>query len=181
MTNEIYQYIVEFNSSKKIVLYHDSINKDIIDNLGTYCINIGQRSDTSSIIEIPSLINKHIFFNMNKQRNKYIPCFIDKESDINNDLFSVLYPNKKFNIRLFGPSSVKHQQNVGLLSEQDRAEVLNEAESCLLLDDSYLLEAVSCGTKILRPKDGQLIEDKILLPDNIETYSQFLDRILNHD
>jgi len=178
MTNEIYQYINEFNKSKKIILYHDIIDNNVIDSLSKYCLNIGKKSDKGSMIEIPQLINKHIFFNTNKQRDKYIPCFIDRSSNINDDLLSVLYPNKKFNIRIFGPSSMKHQQNIGLLSEQDRAEVLNKASSCLLVDNLYLPEALSCGTKILRPKDGQLIEDKISLSQDIETYNKFLDRIL---
>jgi hypothetical protein len=178
MTNEIYQYILEFNTEKKIILYHDRVNADMMEALGKYCVNIGPKSDMDSGLEIPILINNDIFFNTNKKRNKYIPCFIDNASTMNNELYGVLYPNKNFNIRIFGSSSIKHPQNVGLLSEQDRADILNEAESCLLVDDLYLAEAMTCGTKILRPKNGQLIEDTVSLPENIETYGQFLDRIL---
>jgi hypothetical protein len=177
MTNEIYQYILEFNKIKKIILYHDTFNENIITALAPFCTNIGAL-ETKDIIKIPTLINDHLFFNSNKQRNDYIPCFIDNVEVLDEDILSVLYPNSKFRIRLFGSSSIKHPQNIGLLSEQEKAEILNESESCLLIDDSYLLETISCGTKVLRPKKGKLIEDKISPVTDVETYVQFLIRIL---
>jgi hypothetical protein len=115
---------------------------------------------------------------MNKKRGKYIPCFIDHTEILEKDLLSVLYPNAKFNIRLFGSSTIKHPQNIGLLSERDRAKILNESESCLMIDNSYLPEALSCGTKILRAKEGNLIEDKTSIITDTETYAEFLIRIL---
>jgi len=177
MTNEIYQYILEFNKTKQIIVYHDSINEKLITDLSQYCVNVGA-SDAKNIIKIPSLINSHIFFNTRKQRNKYISCFIDGDKIPNDDLISVLYPHKKFHIRLFGFSLRKHPQNIGLLSEEEKAKILNESEGYLLIDDSYLPEALSCGVKILRPKDGQLVEDKDRTVIDTETYAQFLIRIL---
>jgi hypothetical protein len=177
LTNEIYQYILEFNKSKRIILYHDIINQQIIDSVAQYCTNISSL-DMDGVIKIPTLINEHIYFNMNKQRSKYISCFIDSVETLHEDLLSILYPNKKFNIRLFGSSSIRHPQNVGLLSEQDKSEVLNSSEGFLLIDDLYLPEALSCGTKIFRPKQGELVEDKSSIRTNTETYAQFLTRIL---
>jgi len=177
MTNEIYQYIVEFHKSKRIILYHDRINTEVPDTAAQFCINIGS-FEGNSVTKIPALINDHIFFNMNRQRNKYIPCFIDHAETLEEDLLSVLYPNKKFHIRLFGSSRIRHPQNLGLLSEKDRAEILNESESCLIIDDLYLPEVLSCGTKILRPNKGKLVEDNTCIEENIETYAQFLIRIL---
>jgi hypothetical protein len=177
MTNEIYQYILEFHKSKRIILYHDIVNDQVLGTISQFCINVGTL-DSNNIIKIPTLINDHIFFNMNKQRSKHIPCFIDHVEILDEDLLSVLYPNKKFNIRLFGSSLIRHPQNIGLLSEKDRAEVLNSSESCLMIDDLYLPEVLSCGTKILRPKEGNLIEDKNSIMTNTETYAQFLIRIL---
>jgi hypothetical protein len=177
MTNEIYQYILEFHKSKQIILYHDIINNQVIDTIAQFCINVGTL-DSNGITKIPTLINDHIFFNMSKQRSKHIPCFIDHAEVLDEDLLSVLYPNKKLHIRLFGSSLIRHPQNIGLLSEKDRAEVLNASESCLMIDDLYLPEALSCGTKILRPKEGKLIEDETSTIVNTETYAQFLIRIL---
>ena len=177
LTDEIYQYILEFNKSKHIILYHDIINQQAIDSVAPHCVNISSL-DMNSVIKIPPLINDHIFFNTNKQRNKYLSCFIDNIEILNEDLLSVLYPNKKFNIRLFGSSSIRHPQNLGLLSEQDKSEVLNGSEGFLLIDDLYLPEALSCGTKIFRSKQGELVEDKVNMIMNTETYAQFLTRIL---
>jgi len=177
MTNEIYQYILEFHKSKQIILYHDIVNDQVLNTISQFCINIGL-FDSSSVTKIPTLINDHIFFNMNKKRGKYIPCFIDHTEILEKDLLSVLYPNAKFNIRLFGSSTIKHPQNIGLLSERDRAKILNESESCLMIDNSYLPEALSCGTKILRAKEGNLIEDKTSIITDTETYAEFLIRIL---
>jgi hypothetical protein len=177
MTNEIYQYILEFHKSKRIVLYHDIINGQILDTIAQFCINVGKLSSTN-IIKIPALINDHIFFNMKKERSKSIPCFIDHAEILDEDLLSVLYPNKKFNIRLFGSALIRHPQNIGLLSERERAEILNDSESCLMIDDLYLPEVLSCGTKILRPKEGNFIEDNSSIITNTETYIQFLIRIL---
>ena len=177
MTNEIYQYILEFHKSKQIILYHYIVNYQVLDTISQFCINIGLFDD-NRITKIPTLINDHIFFNMNKQRSKHIPCFIDHAEILDENLLSVLYPNKRFNIRLFGSSLIRHPQNIGLLSEKDRAEILNNSESCLMIDDLYLSEALNCGTKILRPKEGGLIEDKISIITDTETYAQFLIRIL---
>jgi hypothetical protein len=177
LTDEIYQYILEFNKSKRIILYHDIINQQAIDSVAPHCTNISSL-DINSVIKIPTLINDHIFFNTNKQRNKYLSCFIDNIEILNEDLLSVLYPNKRFSIRLFGSSSIRHPQNLGLLSEKDKSEVLNVSEGCLLIDDLYLPEALSCGTKIFRPKQGDLIEDKTNIIMNTETYVKFLTRIL---
>jgi hypothetical protein len=177
MTNEIYQYILEFYHTKQIILYHDILNENVISSLANHCINISPL-DIQGIIKIPNLINEHIFFNMGKQRQKHIPCFVDNAEMLDENLLNILYPHTKFNIRLFGPPSIKHPQNIGILSEQEKAEILNESESCLLLNDKYIAEALNCGTKILRLKEGLLTEDKTSMPSNTETYAQFLIRIL---
>jgi hypothetical protein len=176
MNKEIYQYILEFNRDKKIILYNDILDWDVFDSLRSFCTHIGEY-DIEGMIKLPPLINDHIFFDMKKPRQKHIPCLIDNKEILDNNLLSVLYPEKKFNIRLFG-SLIKHPQNVGFLTEKNKAKILNESESCLVIDNQYLPEIISCGTKVLRAKKGELVPYDIEnINLTIETYAHFLNRI----
>jgi hypothetical protein len=56
-----------------------------------------------------------------------------------------LYPKKKLPIRLFNNSAIKHPQNLGLLSEENKADILNKAKYCIILNnDDYAIESKLC-------------------------------------
>ena len=51
---------------------------------------------------------------------------MDIDQDIPDNISKYLYPNSKLPIRMFNNSNILHYQNLGLLTEQDKAEVLKK-------------------------------------------------------
>lgn len=177
---ETLQFIVDYHSKIKIFIYHNALNEQIIEHLsGCYHLSKDNYS-SSNFIQIPQLINTHIFYNQKREdRNQQVVSFIDHLDNISSELAPLLYPNnKQLNIKMYG-GTFGHMQNLGLASEIDKANILNSNTSFLSLDTSYIPEALLCGCDVYTTESIQnnlTINDRISL--DYQTYSEFLTNIL---
>lgn len=180
LDSETLQFITDYQNKIKIFIYHNLLNKDILERLsGCYHLSEDNYRE-SNFIQIPQLINTHIFYhNKLDHRNKQIVSFIDNLDGIPAELSQLLYPSdRELNIKMYG-GAFGHMQNLGLVSEKDKAVILNSNTGFLSLDTNYLLEALLCGCDVYTTesiKNNLTINDRISL--DYQTYSEFLTNIL---
>lgn len=172
-TQDIAQFISEYYNSKnsiKFIIYHDILNEGIIDDYGSITTNLIKNDKTyKSAIKIPSLVNDAIFKDLGLERKKNTyAVFLEYTKTIPADLSMLLYPNTKKHIRLFNSPHIQHHQNIGLLSESDKAQILNTYEYFININDEYVEEALSCGAKVV---DSRAIDKKMPNKKNKNTIS----------
>lgn len=180
-TPETAQFVTEFyNKDVKFFIYHDVFMQNIVDDYKTACVNLVHQKNIKDTVQIPNLVNHYIYKNTNTNRHKSIACFIDKQENISDNLEQYLYPNSKIPIRMFNNSKIVHHQNLGMLNEYDKAEVLNSSEYFLNLDNEYHEEAARCGCKVIELNNIQNFKKtKKSKPNNkISTYQDFIDQNL---
>jgi hypothetical protein len=177
-TNEIAQFISEFHSKDiKFFIYHNEkeINQDIITHYGSACTSLSYIKN-SHCVYIPQLLNEYIYTDTKIKRNDSLCCFIDHINNIPEELEQHLYPNSKLKIRLFNNNKIKHHQNLGLLNEYEKPEILNQSEYFLAIDDYYVNEASSCGCKIVTLSELKNIKQKTKnKPKKILQYKNFIE------
>lgn len=190
ITSKIIQFIEDMHLSNKIYIYHYTKNPvaKIISDLNTFNVKhiIHSYSDDKNTIVIPEhLVNTMIFdgVDRNTKKSNKIVCFLDGLKDIPNTILPYLYPNQKIPIQLFNSFSVKHVQNLGLLTEFNKSVLLKNSKyylSCGAIND-YSDEASLCGCCIITPEKlpdylSVKIQDQ---KNNCVSYNQFLtDNIL---
>lgn len=189
---EVSQFILEFENTIKCYIYYDN-NIDVKGYVKKYKNVFHLTQDKKAkenaeykIIKLPKLINDALFNQTNTEiKNDDIIVFIDNISDIPEDLKSILYPYTNLKIKLFNNPNIKHHQNLGTINEKQKAEVLKKSKYFLAIDDSYLNEALSCNCEILSIKDvgNDLKPSKKYTFNikNLETYSNFIEKIVNEN
>jgi len=176
--NEIAQFISEFCSKNiKFYIYHDdNINKDLLQHYGSVCKNL-TTTKHEKCIHIPELINQYLYKNNKQQKEPIVSCFLDSVGEIPKELEEYLYPNSNLKLRLFNNPTIKHYQNLGVLDEYDKPNILNQSEYFLSFDGYYSNEAIACGCKVLSLKDLKKI-DKVKnkkSKQKVQTYQEFIE------
>lgn len=180
LNDEINQFILEFGEHIKIFIYNDTLinlpyNKNIC--------GIIQKDKTESnnkIIVLPKLVNHEIFYNNNSKKINQIVSFLDDIDSIPENLHKYLYPSSKLCLKLFNNPNIIHPQNLGLLSEQDKATLLQQSEFYLAITDYYVPEAWACETKILTTDDLESLKpNKFRKTKSFQSYTNFLKVLLS--
>jgi hypothetical protein len=169
--NEIKQFISEHQSKINCIIYYPMNNASSL---------TGPKQILGS--DLPLLYNPEIYYNMSLFRTNDIVAFLDNQK-ISESLINFLYPKLKSNIKLFNHVTFTHPQNLGQVTEIDKAKILNQAKYCLITNDkNYIIESKACGCI---PVDMDHIDKAINLSittdsiydidlSNILTYEQFL-------
>jgi hypothetical protein len=189
LSTEVIQFISDFSQSVKIFLYHDTFIDDaanILSNTNiTHIVNNNYINDKYNIINInPYIINTNLF-NKNGQsniRNNSIIGFLDHYNFIPNHLNNYLYPKTKLPIKIFNATNSQHHQNLGLVNDIEKSQLLKSNKYYLSLDyeKDYSIEAQACGAIVVHP--DQLSDlDNVSYTDHPEImdHKQFIiERIL---
>jgi hypothetical protein len=123
------------------------------------------------------MINEKIFYRTNfKERIDREVYLLDNDKEIPKSIHDRLLPNKKDSkVLLFNNSGIPHAQNLGILTEMDKAKILNEYKYYVCDEyGEYVAEAFSCGCSILDKNFSEIQFDN----SNIQTFSQFVKKIL---
>lgn len=183
ISNEVLQFCQDYSNSTNIFFFHQqntsyeqfrtSINLSNIYHIG---YNIGD------VILPKLLINDQLFYCSNQNKNDGIICFMDGFDALPNKLLDLLYPNTNMPIKLFNCPNIKHYQNLGILTEKDKASVLQTHKYYLDLKQdtpyNYNTEAIICGAlpvsvdDLLDNRYQSLVVSKIT--ETPITYSNFL-------
>lgn len=149
--------------NKKILVYNQSL-----ENLDVPNCNIINDS------ELPLLYNPKRFLNNNLQRDIEYSYFLDNDSNLPENLTYELLPNKVNSIKLFNNRSIDHPQNLGLLSEDDKATILNRTKKYICNNRFYAVEAIKCGCEVV---DTSLKAIDIEANDS-QTYSNYFESLI---
>ncbi len=182
LTQEIIQYIIEFSSSVKMIVYQDVLNIDFINTYHKHCINLVEENIVDKCTTLPNLLNEQIFIpNIPKNFNHEIVTFLNQCKELPESLTPFLYPaSKSSKIKIFNSPFVKHVQNLGMLQEKEKNTLLNESKYFLAYDSQYITEALYLGCKVLTP--DELSTQKPNTYTKIQeytTYNNYLKVLLN--
>jgi hypothetical protein len=180
---EVLQFINDYKNKIKFFIYHENQpNVQLIENLSIckHLIHNGMQDNDERVIKIPILVNTQLFTKNNKQTkyNDSIICFLDNYTQVPENLLSLLYPNTTLKIKMYG-GQFKHPQNLGMVSEQDKADLLNKHQSYLSIDKLYDQEALLCDCDIYTVNsilDNQTINKDLSI--GYVSYDEFLTNIL---
>ncbi|NBW14862.1 MAG: hypothetical protein EBR82_43365, partial [Caulobacteraceae bacterium] len=184
MNIESKQFIQEFNNKIKIFIYYDQSNNIIKYDNVINLLDIKHKSilgKQNNIKYIPLLVNKQLYNNIgNIKKVNSIVCFIDHLSSLPADLIKYLYPYTKLPIKLFNNPNIHHHQNLGILSEQEKAFILKQAEYYLSVDEYYAPEASISGCKVLDISElDDMTIKKYKSKKDYQTYSSFMENLLH--
>jgi len=183
ITNEIKQFISEFFQSVKFFVYHDrQPNLDLIKHYKTAAKHIVNKEyNLADTMIIPGLINDQLFKSSTKTiKNEDIICFLEYRNTLPSKINTLLYPKTKHPIKLFNSPYIKHVQNLGTVSEPEKASILQSSKYYLPIDDNdeYIPEAISCGCVILNSSNLQPMDVNADL-SSYQTYASFIKGLVN--
>ncbi len=183
MTKEIIQYIIEFSSSVRMLVYQDKINLEFIKTYGKHCINLVESDSIDQCTTIPNLLNEQIFVpNIPKHTKHQIVTFLNDKKEIPESLLPFLHPmcEKDLKIKIFNSPFVQHAQNLGMLREEQKNTILNNSEYFIACDDKYITEALYLGCKVLTLDElTTLTPSKYTKIPEYTTYNNYLKVLLN--
>ncbi len=162
ITNEEIHFCQNHPNKKIIVYNHTSQNIEIPN---TKVINYQ---------ELPSLYNPNRFFDQHTTKDIEYSYFLDNDKQIPDDLLDQILPNKINSIKLFNNAKIQHEQNLGFLSENDKAQILNRTKNYICHNGFYAIEAALCGCKVVDTKLNSIQVD----PQAAQTYSDFFESLI---
>lgn len=183
ITREALQFISEFFQTVRCFIYHDrQPNQEIINEYGAVAKNIVNSGiSIKNTIQLPTLVNETLINGLSIQnKNTDTVCFLENVDRIPIELETHLYPASMQKIKLFNNSSIRHYQNLGLLSEPDKINLLGVSKAFIPIEKSYLVEAVILDCDILDLSNNLSIMniDKALIKSSYSSYSSFLEKLL---
>jgi hypothetical protein len=187
LDQETLQFVSEYHTEIKCYIYGDiNISADILElykNKVTFILKYTQEFISKEhCIILPRLVNEELFNSLNQSSNRHnsIICFIDDLDKIPDSLNQYLYPMTKLPIKLFNNNNIKHHQNLGTLSETDKASMLQQVRYYLTIDEHYLAEAWAAGCDVLTTEELDLIQSKKYKnKKQCQTYRSFMENFLN--
>lgn len=182
LNHESLQFIDEFGSDVVVYIYKNSTSDNYRQTKKIAGIlSYTKENDSYKTIKIPTLVN-HELYNTNQPINKIhqIVSFLDKTSKIPEDLQNYLYPQKNLPIKLFNNSDIIHPQNLGLLSERDKALLLQESRYYLATTEEYVAEAWACGCEVLTVDELETCEPSVYKNSKtFQSYTNFLKGLIS--
>jgi hypothetical protein len=188
INSEIIQFAIEHTDlGFKIFIYHsrNKLNKDCLRYLKqvNHIVEdeIADNLKYKNIIHVPKfIINNAIFYNTKKNKIDRKIYFLDDDILVPDCLQKRLYPNTNDRILMFNNSNLRHNQNLGFLSEPDKAKLLNNSKYFICNDQlSYAAEAYVCGCDIL---DCDKLENHKIITElqqsTIVSYKNFIEKII---
>jgi len=185
LSDEKYQFIEEFGKKINIYIYitdKDSfINKDIKSEYIAALICKEKFNTNHKLITLPVMVNNAIFNKNNtSNKNNDIICFIENIQSLPQELSKFLYPSTTLPIKMFNNNNIIHPQNLGLLSEIDKAKLLQQSKYYLAITEDYIPEAWSCKCCVLSTDDlDSLKPTKFKYSSSFQSYSNFLKGLLS--
>lgn len=183
LSNSIIQFAIEYASNVKVIIDIDSnLDNEFIEaykGVFYFLTTSTNNNNNNRFLIKPQFIINEPLYEKNINKENFIACFLDGCNSIPTALTDYLCPNSLLKIKMFNGMNISHHQNIGMLNEIDKAEILKKAEYYLgLNDESYIIEAKLSGCKIL---NLDTIKDMQEIPLNIPqyiTYEQLLQDIL---
>lgn len=179
VTDEIVSFINDnLDHNIQFCFYHNKPNKYIYKLFEKHTHFIDEPNYTDFGIMIPkNIINGDLYLYENKvqsEKEDIIPIFLENYDSLPDYILNQLYPNTKKRILMFNHKNIKHDQNLGFLSEKDRRDILQRAKYYACDNEYYVIEAKLSGCQILDINNLDNIIDNIQHDTNYITYKNFI-------
>lgn len=186
-TKESLQFISDHATNTKIFVYHDnSLDKSLLKLENVFHLTNSSKAKENAeqkIIKLPKLINEDLYNKLDTEnKNDDIVCFIDHIAKLPVELIQNLYPATKLKIKLFNNPKIRHHQNLGLLNEKQKSELLKRSRYFLCIDGYYLYEALACECEVLLIEDLPNLKSSkqfVYNQDFTESYVNFIEKLIN--
>lgn len=99
---------------------------------------------TNNFIPYHNLVNKYVFINQNLVRNNKILCILSTDKECTTPLEPFLYPKSKLPIVMINNPEISHEQNIGLMFDDDLNIALNSFGAVIDLTEAYDAEIAVC-------------------------------------
>jgi hypothetical protein len=105
----------------------------------------------NNVVQMPKfIINNDLYHNTDSIKIDRKIYFLDQDDEIPEPLLCNLYPKSKDKILMFNNPKISHYQNIGFVTEQDKAQILNTSKYFICNKNCiYAAEAYVCGCEIL--------------------------------
>lgn len=157
INKEIVSFINDFADQKICFIY-----VDISDNQKMQDMNLSSNTNIKYItksnislerdsIKLPdNMVNDIIYSEVTipDKKNQAI-YFLDNQTNIPDNLASLLYPNTKIPIKMFNGENIQHYQHLGYLNEISRKNILLESSIMIYNNSEYNNEAQICGCNLV--------------------------------
>jgi hypothetical protein len=178
------EFINEFYQQKSIAIYIDTEDSKYIEYIHSIINNdrikliipesIENKFDSSNkIIFYDYVINTKLFYDTNSTKYNDYVCFLDNVKTIPTEINNNLYPNTQYKIKLYNNPDLSHPQNLGILTEIDKAEILKASKTFIAINNHYVYEARACGCRLVNEKMKNINIDNIKTVD----IEDFIERI----
>jgi hypothetical protein len=152
-SNEIAQFISEYHNKneKRFFIYYPSNHRyEELSPFNKVCKVITWNNSSNHIIVPQNILNTSLFASNATTKQNCAVLFLDQcQEGIPDAIESYLYPNTVLPIKMFNNNHINHVQNLGLLNEFNKAEVLRQSRFFINLNNYYVMEAVACGCDVV--------------------------------
>lgn len=135
---------------------------------------------SKNYLDVSGYVNPRIFFSdQSNDRQNIAAVFLSGVNSIPFNLLKNLETkNLDFKVRLFDNHMIKNKYNVGLLSEQEKANILKKYKYYININNLYLREALLCGAEVLNFENLNSIEIPQSLTSSVKDIHLFLNEML---
>lgn len=132
--------------------------------------------NTDNFIVYNNLVNKYVFLNKDLSRNNKILCILSSNKDCVVALEKFLYPASKMPIVMINNPEIIHDQNIGLMLDDDLNTALNAYGSVIDLTEAYDAEITVCKTPRYNLQDLENLDTAkpSIISVDIEDASEFI-------
>lgn len=152
-----------YGKKKNIIIYQHKTSKikDTIDGI-IYLVDA----------QLPTLYNPYRFTNLNNKSRNIKQCyFLDNNTDVPEGIQKIIHPHdNNYRVKMFNNSSIEHPQNLGFLTEDDKAIILNDTQEYICENNYYAVEAHISGCKVLNME----LEPIDISVDKYQTYENYM-------
>lgn len=185
--NELSQFIVEYGKNINIYVYQDQKHSNLTEYLTKFVHRLipeyfhKPQTIHDNLTIIPNnLVNEKIFYRNNDiLKDNSISFFLDIVDEIPDFIKYKLYPASLMKIKLYNNFRIKHYQNLGMLSENEKNIVLNQSTYFINYNNYYVNEAMLCGCKILDMLDIDTNNTINIPSDQNISYTTFMKELLS--
>ena len=182
INKSILQFATEFDNKKIFIYTQNEKIEDIKEHKNIRYISYTDKDQTylsNNIIYATRNMVNHQLYNSellaDVEKQDYIACFLEDIQILPQNIMSNLYPNSHKKIKMFNNPQIQHLQNLGIITERDRSQILKECKYYLNLNSQYKIEASIYNCEIVDPKTMETIE---YTTPRYETYQSFVEEYL---
>ena len=152
-----------------------TVSSEHLKNLNNITYLSNSFCNDNNHIDVSEFINYSVFRPEEKEKKNILAIFLNSSIVVPDSIEKNLQKNNlKFQVRLFDNKNIKHNYNIGLVSEKEKAKILNTYKYYISLNNNYINEAKICGATLLDPETFRPVQTE----NKSQPITNFIDKYL---